>query len=120
MTLKRNRSAKKTAAKGRGFTRPFFVRSRLTCHGFLTFAHHPPPPRGREARRLLEPAGEVTLMGKPAVAGNRRKLLFTREQFGLGLMDLAFQEELLGSKPQQLGKAAVEMERTQLHLFRDL
>jgi len=42
------------------------------------------------------------------------------QQFGLGLVDLAFQHELLGpSGPSNSVKAAMEVERAQMHLLGD-
>ena len=59
---------------------------------------------------MFEAAGEVALVGEAAVAGDDAQILRTRQELGLGGVDLAFEQVLLGCQAEQLGKAAMKVE----------
>src|SRR5213593_695990 len=81
---------------------------------------HPAPAGRSQARGLLEAAGEVALVGEAALLGDLGQLLLAAEQLGLGQMDLAVEQELLGCEAEQFGEAAVEVERAQMQRFGDV
>src|SRR5688500_8320347 len=84
------------------------------------FAREAAPARGGQRRRLLEATGEVRLMREAAVGRDLGELLLPRQQLDLRFGNLALEQVVLGGQAEQLGEAAVEVERGQVHLLGDL
>jgi hypothetical protein len=59
----------------------------------------------------LKRLGEMALVREPAIARDLHQVLLARQQLGLGLFDLAVEQEMLGRDAEQLGEPPVEVER---------
>lgn len=62
----------------------------------------------------------MRLVGKPAVGGQLGEGLLFGDQFTLGFIDLALEEEVLGGEAHEFGEPAVEVEGGQVDLLGDV
>src|SRR5687768_1147572 len=100
--------------------RPGCTRLRSVVRRLAPLLGHPAPAGGGQARRLLEPAGKMTLVREAALLGDRRQFLLAAEQLGLGQVNLAVEQELLWRQAQQFAEAAVEVEGAEVDRLGDV
>src|SRR6266496_1230008 len=78
------------------------------------FAREFAPARRCQTGCLFEATGEVALVRETAVGRDLRQILLARLERFFRRRDLALEQVMLGRQAEQVGEAAVEMERAQM------